>query len=61
MIGGTLIRKGKQAEFLVEERFPWELVELIGVINAQVAGQVEDKIKDAEHRPEVVIRPDWYY
>ncbi len=54
-------KEGKQAEFLIEERFPWELVELIGVINAQVAGQVEEKIKEAEHRPEVVIRPDWYY
>lgn len=54
-------KEGKQAEFLIEERFPWELVELIAVINAQVAGQVKEKIKEAEHRPEVVIRPDWYY
>lgn len=55
------IKEGKQAEFLIEEQFPWKLVELIGVVNAEVAKQVENVISEAGHRPEVVVRPDWYY
>jgi ssDNA thymidine ADP-ribosyltransferase, DarT len=54
-------KEGKQAEFLLEEYFPWELVELIGVINAAVAKQVEDLIEQADHQPTVVVRPEWYY
>jgi len=55
------IKEGKQAEFLIEEHFPWELVEVIGVINAEFARQVEVAISEADHQPEVVVRPDWYY
>jgi hypothetical protein len=54
-------KEGKQAEFLVEDYFPWELVELIGVINAEVARQVENVVSQAHHQRKVVVRPDWYY
>jgi len=52
---------GKQAEFLVERRFSWELVERIGVHSQGVAQQVGNTTRVAGHRPRVEIRPDWYY
>ena len=36
------VKEGKQAEFLVHESFPWELVERIGVQNAAVLEQVNE-------------------
>ena len=53
--------EGKQAEFLIERQFPWELVERIGVRSPQVYDQVARVLKDAEHKPRVEIRPEWYY
>jgi hypothetical protein len=53
--------EGKQAEFLVEECFPWELIELIGVINAEVAQRVVNIINKAGHQPDVAVKPAWYY
>lgn len=55
------IRHGKQAEFLVEQRFPWELVERIGVRSRDVAPRVAAAITGAAHRPPTEIRKDWYY
>jgi ssDNA thymidine ADP-ribosyltransferase, DarT len=52
---------GKQAEFLLERRFPWELVERIGVHSQGMAQQVANAMRAADHRPRVEIRPDWYY
>jgi hypothetical protein len=59
-VPGTL-KDGKQAEFLVEQRFPWRLVERIGVHSKPVAQSVADAIREAAHRPRVEIRRDWYY
>ena len=55
------IKEGKQAEFLVYECFPWKLVETIGVCNASKRDAVIEVIADTEHRPDVVVRDDWYY
>ena len=55
------IKEGKQAEFLVYDSFPWELVECIGVLNAQVQKQVEAAITEADHQPEVQVKQTWYY
>lgn len=55
------VKEGKQAEFLVRESFPWELVRKIGVSSRQVAQQVSNALQNARHRPPVEIRPDWYY
>lgn len=54
-------KEGKQAEFLVERCFPWELVTRIGVSSQQVHGQVRAALHAAGHKPHVEIRPDWYY
>lgn len=54
-------QEGKQAEFLIERQFPWELVSRIGVLTQQVYGQVSTALQTAAHRPPIEIRPDWYY
>jgi len=55
------VKEGKQAEFLVHERFPWELVRNIGVRSESVRERVLPAIEAGEHRPPVVVRPDWYF
>lgn len=55
------VKEGKQAEFLVEESVPWELVERIGVIDAGVQGAVQVAVFNCAHRPQVDIQRDWYY
>jgi len=54
-------KEGKQAEFLIERQFPWELVSRIGVLSQQVYGQVSTAMQAGTHRPLIEIRPDWYY
>ena len=54
-------KEGKQAEFLVEQSFPWELVRRVGVHSRQVGRQVSDAIQGSAHRPQIEIKPDWYY
>lgn len=55
------VKEGKQAEFLVEDRFPWELVERIGVRSRTVAQKVADTLGAREPRPPIEIKPEWYY
>lgn len=55
------VKHGKQAEFLVEGRFPWELVERIGVSSREVGQRVGDALGGCSHRPSTEIRKDWYY
>jgi ssDNA thymidine ADP-ribosyltransferase, DarT len=54
-------REAKQAEFLVEQQFPWHLVEEIAVINQATGQQAAQAIAGAAHRPGVQIRQAWYY
>jgi hypothetical protein len=55
------VQHGKQAEFLVEGRVPWELVERIGVSSLEVVHAVEAACGACSHRPRTEIRKDWYY
>lgn len=55
------LKEGKQAEFLLEQRFPWHLIERIGVYSAAVYGQVINALAAQDHRPLVTVQPDWYY
>jgi len=55
------VKEAKQAEFLMHDMFPWHLVRKIGVRSATVAQQVANILVQANHRPAVEIRPDWYY
>lgn len=54
-------KDGKQAEFLLEQRFPWHLIERIGVQSAVVYNQVVNTLLAHGHRPPVEVRSDWYY
>jgi len=51
----------RQAEFLVHRLFPWNLVTEVGVIGKKVKDQVTAILADADHRPQVIVRADWYY
>lgn len=55
------VKGGKQAEFLVERSFPWELVSRIGVRSEQVREQVEVAFRKTNHRPRLEVMPVWYY
>ncbi len=55
------VKEGKQAEFLVEECFPWSLVERIGVIGNVQATQIMAAMAKGKHRPPVEVRREWYY
>ena len=54
-------KEGKQAEFLIERQFPWELVSGIAVLSRHVHDQVNSALQAAAHKPIIEIRPDWYY
>lgn len=55
------IKEAKQAEFLVQQSFPWHLVERIGVHSQRIVSRVSDAMQGAAHRPRIEIRRDWYY
>jgi len=54
-------KEGKQAEFLLENRFPWHLIERIGVQSPIVYRQVVNALPKHGRRPTVEVRPEWYY
>lgn len=54
-------QEAKQAEFLIENSFPWELVSRIGVKSHDVYSQINTILQDAEHKPHSEIKPNWYY
>ena len=56
-----VVKEHKQAEFLVENRFAWQLVSRIGVMTGAMRAQVAGALKESEHRPRVDVRRDWYY
>lgn len=55
------VKEAKQAEFLVQQSFPWHLVERIGVHSQGIAQWVYAAMNGAGHRPSVEVRRDWYY
>jgi len=55
------IKEGKQAEFLLEYCFPWDLIERIGVCSRTIYQKVASILPIGGHRPQVEIKTDWYY
>ena len=55
------VKDGKQAEFLIHDSFPWELVEEIGVLSLAVAGRVQAALQSVVHRPAVQVEQSWYF
>ena len=54
-------KEGKQAEFLLEHSFPFQLVERIGVGSRTQYQQVVNTLPVGGHQPNVEICTDWYY
>ncbi|MDO6528184.1 DUF4433 domain-containing protein [Motilimonas sp. 1_MG-2023] len=54
-------KEEKQAEFLAFESVPWHAIAQIGVKTQEIADEVDLLLNGAQHRPEVVVRPEWYY
>lgn len=55
------IKDGKQAEFLMHDWFPWELVEKIGVFNPAIGEEVSTALAVTGHQPIVSVERGWYY
>ncbi len=51
----------KQAEFLLEEYLPWELVEAIGVYSMAQYQQVSSILTASTHQPTMSVKQNWYY
>jgi|TARA_R110001583_G_scaffold57819_2_gene172747 hypothetical protein len=54
-------KEEKQAEFLAFESVQWSTITQIGVKTQQVANEVNILLQTAQHKPEVIVRPEWYY
>ena len=54
-------REEKQAEFLIEDQFPWELIERIGVYSEEYSTKVKNVLDGVAHHPVIEVKPDWYY
>lgn len=56
------LKEGKQAEFLLEKKLPFSLIEEIGVYSAIQKQQVEKLLKSIGNTfANVSIKKDWYY
>ncbi len=54
-------KDGKQAEFLLEQQFPWQLIEQIGVMNPDMHKQVGQILYNQAHQPNITTQRGWYY
>jgi hypothetical protein len=54
-------KRRRQAEFLVYMKFPWDMIEMIAVINKATRLQVECAISNADSKPPIEVQPNWYY
>jgi hypothetical protein len=55
------VKEGKQAEFLVADFVPWQLVRRIGAIDQVVQAEAMRNMGGAQHRPVVDVCRSWYY
>ena len=55
------VKEAKQAEFLVQQSFPWHLVERIGVHSQGMVPRVSNAMRGAAHRARIEITKEWYY
>lgn len=55
------IKRRKQAEFLVHERFPLELIERVAVMNQAIAKKVADLLREAGQTMRVTVQLEWYH
>lgn len=53
--------EAKQAEFLIEESFPFKLIKRIGVYSLDVQKQLNAILAGQLHSPSIEVMRDWYY
>jgi hypothetical protein len=56
-----VVKEAKQAEFLVQARFAWDLVDGVGVLDESIRAHVIEALAGARHRPPVRALPRWYF
>lgn len=54
-------KRRRQAEFLVDEFFPWSLVAGMAVLDARIRHQAAKILEESDHKPLVKVRRGWYY
>lgn len=54
-------KEAKQAEFLLEQSFPWELVRRVRVSSQRFYTAVRAALAAGNHQPHLAMMPDWYY
>lgn len=54
-------KRRRQAEFLVHEFLPWDLITGIGVHDAATQGRARAALAGAGHQPPISVTPEWYY
>ena len=54
-------QKIREAELLVTESFPFELITLVGVANDKVRDAVRGILAVGAHKPKVVVYPPWFH
>ncbi len=54
-------KEEKQAEFLAYQSVPWNCVRQVGVKTSELAQEVTSIIATESHKPEIVVKPEWYY
>lgn len=55
------LKEGKQAEFLLHESFPFELITRIGVISEALRARVLEILRGTGYVPAVEVVRGWYY
>lgn len=55
------VKESKQAEFLAEGWFEWQLIDRIGVRSEAIRQRVLGILRGASHEPVVEVIPAWYY
>lgn len=51
----------KQAEFLIQDLVPWELVTRVAVMSEDIYGLAVRAFAHAVHQPPVDVIPRWYF
>ena len=54
-------KERRQAEFLVHDFFPFELIGAIGVINEEIKETTERHLDRLDEAPPVIVKQKWYY
>lgn len=54
-------RGPKQAEFLIQDRFPWELISQIGVCTQETRERTLNVLQSMSDRTTCAVKPGWYY